>query len=539
MKLNIETLQEHDLWQKKKVIVPTYSMEAMKKETKEAPTWVHFGGGNLFRGFIAPLQQRLLETGKVKSGILLVETHDTELVEKIWKPHDNLSLNVTLERNGRETKEIIASVAEVLTMDDLTRLQEIFKSDSLAMVSFTITEGGYSLKDAKGNFYPSVEQDFKNGVNHPTHSMSLVTSLLLTRFHEGEKPLALVSMDNAPSNGDKLKDVVVEMATAWKSQGLVGQGFLDYLENPKKISFPWTMIDKITPYPVESVRKSLEDLDIEGMETIITEKGTHMAPFVNGERYHTLLVENSFPGIKPPLEEAGVKFGRRLLVRDGCNMKMSACFNPLQTAMAIFASLMGEETMADAMERDGIMNMVKVLGYLEGLPVVKDPKIIDPREYLDQVTGERLSNPVLIDVPHRILVNTSEKMAVRYGVTVKAHKRKGTVEDLVAIPLVIAGWFRYLMGVDDKGNPMECAPDPMLEDLQAALATVKFGDKTSYKGQLRPFLKNRHIFGVNYRSCGMMDQIEHLFVEMLRGEGAVEKTIFEAMIPMQSKIKKI
>lgn len=539
MKLNLESLKETSDWDKKGVILPLFSIENMIEATKEAPTWVHFGGGNLFRGFIAPVQQRLLNSQRCKSGIVVVETHDEEIVEKIWKPHDNLSLNVTLERSGREMKEVVASVAEVLTRGDLLRLQEIFKSDSLEMVTFTITERGYSLKDSKGAFLPEVEQDFKNGVNHPTHSMSLVTSLLLTRFHEGEKPLALVSVDNAPGNGDKLKAVVLEMAEAWKNQGLVGQGFLDYLQNGRKVTFPWTMIDKITPYPMDSVAESLEKLGFEGMEAIETQQGSHIAPFVNGERYHTLLVENVFPGTRPPLEEAGVKFGRRAVVRDGCNMKMSACFNPLQTTMAIFGSLLGAKTMADAMERDGILDTVRVLGYLEGLPVVKDPKVIDPRKYLDQIMEDRLTNRVLVDLPSRITADTSEKMAIRFGVTAKAHKRQGTAKELVAIPLVVAGWFRYLMAVDDKGNPMECSPDPMLAELQEALSTVKFGDKSSYRGQLKPFLKNRALFGVNYRSLGLLDKIEHDFVEMLRGEGAVEKTLFEAMIPMQSKLKKL
>lgn len=538
LKLNLESLQNHQVWTNKKVIMPLYSVETMVKTTKENPTWLHFGGGNIFRGFIASLQQRLLNSKKAETGIVVVETFDEEIMEKIYKPHDNLSLNVTVDRSGAMTHEVVASVAEALTFADMARLREIFTKDSLEMVSFTITRKGYDLKNTHGDYLPSVEVDLNLGADATRHTMTILSALLLARYQAGEKPIALVSLDNCLENGTILRDAVVEIAQKWVENAKADQGFVDYLEDGNKVTFPHTMIDKMTPYPAGAVGEALTKLDIEDMTTTITQKGTYIAPYVNSERYFALFMEDRFPGKRPALEEAGVKFGRRSMIRGAENLKVSTCLSPLHTATAIFGSLLGIPTIGKTMEHDHVSNMVKTLGYLEGLPVARGVKNLDGKEYLDTVYEERLPNVMLADVPSRITRDCSEKMESRFGLTVKATQRKqGDVSEMVAIPLVVAGWFRYLMAVDDNGNDFVCSPDPMLEELQSALKNVKFGQPESYQGELLPYLTNKELFGVNYVRLGLSEKIEGFFVGMLRGEGAVNKTLFEAMIPVRSKLK--
>lgn len=538
LKLKFETLTEYDNWDKREVIMPLFPVGTMKKQSKEAATWVHFGGGNIFRGFIASLQQRLLNRKLVDTGIIMVEPFDEEIVDKIYDPYDNLTMNVSLEKDGTAVQEIIASVAEAVKGSDLSRLRDIFTADSLQILSFTVTEKGYSLHDGQGNFLPVVEEDFAQGLTAPKHSMALVCSLLHSRFQAGAKPIALVSMDNCNANGDKLKEAVLTFGEKWLEKGMVSAEFVEYLQDKKKVSFPWTMIDKITPHPVAEIGEKLGKMGIEDMTAVVTEKGTHIAPYVNGERCQYLVVEDQFPNGRPPLEEAGVRFGKRDYVEKAESMKVCTCLNPLHTAMSLFASLLKIDTVAEAMNSDQIGTLLKVLGYVEGLPVAQSPKDMDAKEFLNEVFYERLPNAVLTDVPQRITTDTSQKVGIRFGETVKAHQKKGNdLNDLVAIPLVLAGWFRYLLAVDDNGHTMHCSNDPMLAELQSALSTVDYQNPSSYTGQLLPFLQNQELFYVDYVALGLSDKIEKYFVEMLRGVGSVKQTLFETMLPLKTKIR--
>ena len=49
MKVSLESLKDRAGWEKAGVRLPQYDVEAMRKKTKEAPIWVHFGAGNIFR----------------------------------------------------------------------------------------------------------------------------------------------------------------------------------------------------------------------------------------------------------------------------------------------------------------------------------------------------------------------------------------------------------------------------------------------------------------------------------------------------------
>ena len=135
------------------------------------------------------------------------------------------------------------------------RLAEIFRKDSLQIASFTITEKGYSLGSGSGELLASVRTDLDNGPQKPVSYMGKVASLLYARYLSGEKPIAMVSMDNCSHNGDKLYAAVSAFARKWCAAGKAEPGFLSYVRSGEKVTFPWTMIDKITPRPDASVQE--------------------------------------------------------------------------------------------------------------------------------------------------------------------------------------------------------------------------------------------------------------------------------------------
>ena len=107
-----------------------------------------------------------------------------------------------------------------------------------------------------------------------------------------------------------------------------------------------------------------------------------------------------------------------------------------------------------------------------------DPGILNPKEFLDTVLGIRIPNPFMPDTPQRIATDTSQKLSIRYGETIKAYEKSSTLQtsDLKMIPLVFAGWLRYLTGKNDR-----------LEDLASSVC--------------------------------------HYFIEMTKGAGAVRSTL--------------
>ena len=117
-------------------------------------------------------------------------------------------------------------------------------------------------------------------------------------------------MDNCSHNGDKIKEAVLTFAHEWVSNGVVESGFVDYVSDKQKVTFPWSMIDKITPRSSEKVQQYLKHLEFGDTELIHTEKGAYAA-FVNTENAQYLVIEDTFPNGRPHLEEAGVIFTDR------------------------------------------------------------------------------------------------------------------------------------------------------------------------------------------------------------------------------------
>ncbi|MDD3368884.1 MAG: mannitol dehydrogenase family protein [Lachnospiraceae bacterium] len=533
--LNLKTaeLQNKEAWEKAGIALPQYDVEAMRAKTEAAPTWVHFGAGNIFRGFIARLQQDLLNQGLTDTGIVAVETFDFDVIDKIYKPYDSLALVVGMKADGKLEKNVVASIAEGVKADssdatEMAKLEKIFVNPSLQMMSFTITEKGYALTNMEGKFFPVVESDIAAGPNGQVkHAMSVVASLLYKRFKAGKLPMAVVSMDNCSHNGEKLQKGVMTVAKAWAEKGLVEADFIAYLEDEKTIAFPWSMIDKITPRPSKVVEEELEKSGVADMAPVVTSKNTFIAPFVNCEIPEYLVVEDKFPNGRPALEKAGVYMTDRDTVNNTERMKVTTCLNPLHTALAVYGCVLGYNSIASEMKDAELKAMVEKIGYEEGMPVVVDPKILKPMDFIHEVIDERLPNPFIPDMPQRIATDTSQKIAIRFGETIKSYIAREDLDakTLTFIPLAIAGWFRYLLAVDDEGKAIEVSSDPMKDEMQQKLSDIKFGDQASYNGELKEILKNTNLFATDLTACGLADKIEAMFVEEIAGPGAVRATL--------------
>lgn len=530
-------------WQEIGYEIPKYDRDKLRKETMKNPTWIHFGAGNIFRGFPAAGLQKMLDEGSYDKGVIVSEGFDYEIIEKAYKPYDDLSLLVVLKSDGNIEKKVIASVVESIVADanrdrEWERLKEIFRKPSLQLASFTITEKGYSLLDSSGEYMGIVTSDFKNGYKRPSHLMGKMTALLYERYigeadsansakPKGQHPIAMVSMDNCSHNGDKLFAAIETYAINWVKKGFMEEGFLDYIRDKSKVAYPWSMIDKITPRPDDKVKKLLEEDGFKDTELIVTSKNTYTSPFVNAEETEYLVIEDAFPNGRPPFEKAGFLFTDRETVDKVEKMKVCTCLNPLHTALAIFGCLLSYTTIWEEMRDPELVKLINKIGYDEGMPVVVNPGVIDPMDFIKAVLEVRLPNPFMPDAPQRIATDTSQKIPIRFGETIKAYRDSSTlkVSELTYIPLAIAGWCRYLIGIDDNGNPFTPSSDPLLDELMGYVKDVKLGDTSLDKDVLKSILSNDKIFAVNLYEVGLGEKIEGMFLELIVGNGAVRDTL--------------
>ncbi|WP_157143630.1 mannitol dehydrogenase family protein [Brachyspira pilosicoli] len=536
MKLNIENLNDKNFWENANIEVPKYNINDIRKNTAEKPTWIHFGAGNIFRGFIAAVADTLLNDSIIDTGIIAVDTHafgrddDYDMINKVYKPFDNLTLLASIKSNGDIDKKIIGSITDILHADFINNydaLKKIFISSSIQIVSFTITEKGYSIKDLNGNYSSIVEEDINNEPKKAKNIMSIIAAMLLERYKNGAFPIAMLSVDNCSNNGDKLKSSIVEISREWVKRGYADNGFVEYLEDSKKVSFPLSMVDKITPRPSEIIEKKLESIGLEEM-SLFKVGHNNMAPFVNAESVGYLVVEDLFPNGRAKFEKANVYVTDRITVQTVEKMKVTTCLNPLHTALAIFGCLLNYNFIYEEMRNPSLKKLVEKIGYDEGMKVVADPKILNPKDFIKEVIEERLVNPYIPDSPKRIATDTSQKIPIRYGETLKSYVKNGLdISSLVGIPLTIAAWLRYLMGIDDNGKPMEISPDPMLEELQKHIKNIKFKNKETIGNNLKPILSNKIIFAVDLydEKINLGKKIESYFSEMISKENAVKECL--------------
>jgi len=195
--------------------------------------------------------------------------------------------------------------------------------------------------------------------------------------------------------------------------------------------------------------------------------------------------------------------------------------------LAVFGCLLGYTKISEEMNDKELSELVKVIGYKEGLPVVVDPGIISPKAFIDEVLNVRIPNPFMPDTPQRIACDTSQKLSIRFGETIKAYIANDNlnVKDLKMIPLVLAGWCRYLLGVNDEGERFDVSPDPMYDVLEEKLAGVELGQKGPFHDALKPILSDKKIFAVDLYEAGLGEIVEADFTQMMAGPGAVRATL--------------
>ena len=231
---------------------------------------VHIGVGSFSRAHQAWYTARADPAGEW--GIVAFTGRKPAVAEVLSRQD---GLYTLIERGPREDRlEVIDSICDARPGSDVDGLITVIAAPQTALVTLTVTEAGYVL-GAAGDAIPSVP-------------MRLALALA-SRRHAGAGPLAIVSCDNVPANGTKLRELTLAAADE------IGRGVRAWIED--HVSFVSTSVDRITP------RTTVEDRLLVQREIDRTDD----APVVC-EPFTDWVLCGEFPAGRPRWEDAGARF---------------------------------------------------------------------------------------------------------------------------------------------------------------------------------------------------------------------------------------
>lgn len=306
MKRQRANLDTHEEWISSDFLRTDFDKQKLILATKESPRWLHIGANNTCL-LPALVLQNLIEHNEAFCGLILAECSHYSVFEKQFNPNKDNGIVLKKEQESYKEKKIIATIVETLKADlclfpaDWKRLVQIFRNQSLQIVSFSLGVKMYDFCTPGGRLLSCYEKDCENGPDNVQTDLGKITALCLERFLAGEYPLSLVSFDDCQKNGSRLNEVIVRISREWEERGSVVKGFSSWLNEPEIISFPWTSIsnkaDKKSP-----VLHSTEHEDDETLKQLQKNK----SPLFILHEDSSVFIEDDFPNGRLPLEKSGV-----------------------------------------------------------------------------------------------------------------------------------------------------------------------------------------------------------------------------------------
>ncbi len=516
--LDQKLLDNADFWKDKEVELPKYDRKHMPI------TSLCFSAGRMAYGHTGDILQDLLNADPEVGGMVGVETFSMRYCTELAASDYLMTQLIVGEQKGEVMPKIQGAIQNVLFVDDkpqsLTwqKLKQLAHDPAVHYATINAPEGAYGVVYSGGEFVEpvsaAVKQDIAEGTI--TSDAGKWTAFARERFEAG-LPFALVSCTNFSANGHFTGATVRTVAKAWEDQGLAPKGFVTYLSDPSRFSFPNCMIDRIAVPPDAETQKALEALGIVS-NIVVTEK----------TRYW--VVEDLFPAGRPPFERAeGVIMENSYLdVKKYEDMKLrilNMCHS-LLGGLGVLMGYRGPYGIYRAMQNPDIWETMKRIIDIV-IDTTEHPSKMDPRDFAKDAFL-RLKNPNIPDDPMRIALNGSTKMLPRFLDTYYAGQAKGMRdEDLDIVLLPVAGFLRYTLGIDDMGDTYELAGDPIRDTLIACGQKAQLGHPdsiTAFKELVaEPGIMGRDLFQHGETAKRLLD----ITARMLKGQGAVKQTVHQ------------
>ena len=408
---------------------------------------VHFGVGGFHRSHEAMFIDRILSLGARDWGICGVGVLPADVrMRDVLAAQDGLYTLVLKSPEGTEEARIIGSLTEYLfAPDDPAAVIRKLADPATRIVSLSVTEGGYNINDATGEFEPrtlDVVHDLTpNTVPFPV--FGLITAALAQRREQGTTPFTVMSCDNIQGNGNVARKALVSFARL-KDPKLAG-----WISDT--VAFPNSMVDRITPVTTDADRAALTE----------TYGITDAWPVV-AEPFEQWVLEDKFSTGRPPLEDVGVQIVDDVEPYELMKLRL---LNASHQVMSYLGYLAGHryvhQVCTDPLFADFILDFMEH----EATPTLRPVPGIDLHAYRNELI-HRFSNPAIRDTLARQMVDASERIP-KFVLPV-LREQLGLGGPIDRATLVIAAWVRYLELTDVQDEPVDII-DPRLGELRAAV----------------------------------------------------------------------
>jgi len=386
------------------------------------------------------------------------------------------------------TARVVGVVKEALhaQVDGLETVLAKMCEPQVAIVSLTITEKGYCHSPASGQLmldHPFIVADIQNP-HQPKSAPGVVVEALARRRAAGLPAFSVMSCDNMPENGHVMRNVVCAYARA------IDAGLADWIES--HVTFPSTMVDRIVPAVTPDTLDKIEQLT-----------GVRDPAGVACEPFRQWVIEDNFVAGRPAWEKAGAELVSDVIPFEEMKLRM---LNGSHSFLAYLGYLAGYEHINDCMGDENYRRAAHDLMLNEQAPTLKVQNV-DLARYADLLIA-RYTNPALRHRTWQIAMDGSQKLPQRMLDSVRWHLADNS--SFTLLTLGVAGWMRYVGGVDEQGNKIEVS-DPLLPVIQAAVQGSEEGES-----RVKALLAIEAIFGQDLPQNGQfVDQVTNAYLSLL------------------------
>jgi mannitol-1-phosphate/altronate dehydrogenase len=426
------------------------------------PGIVHLGVGNFHRAHQAAYLHDLAEQGISSDwGVVGVGLVSARL--RGLSTQDCLYSLIERSADGDRARTIGSLLRYLSGQNDPEAVLNALAAPTTKVVSLTVTGDGYKVDRDTGELdLADTEVVAELGdANGPRTVPGFLVEALRRRRDRGLEPFTVLSCDNLPRNGATVRHCLRSYAD------LIDPALATWID--ANTAFPSTVVDRITPQTTSDVRRQLaSDLGLEDRFPVVTE------PFSQW------VVEDAFGDERPPLEEVGVRFVSDVAPYELFKKRL---LNGAHCAISYLGLLAGYERIDEALKDPVVLGFARALMLEEIAPLVSEPAGVTASDYVDTLL-QRFANPMIADRLGRLAARGSTKMPSYLLPSLKdalAAKRPHGL-----LTLAVAGWVRYLQGVDVDGRTLE-VEDRMADELRP-LACAATHDA-------RPLLAERSVFG--------------------------------------------
>ncbi|UVC28072.1 mannitol dehydrogenase family protein [Pantoea sp. SOD02] len=410
---------------------------------------VHIGFGAFHRAHQALATDKLAAQGS-DWGYCEVNLNSGTLIQAL-RQQDLLYTLTEMADESLHTR-VIGVVTQALhgKGDGIDSVIEAMSQPDVAIVSMTVTEKGYCYMPSSGKLNPD-HPDIVHDLANPTEPRSLPGLILAAIIRRRERhlpPFSVMSCDNMPENGHVTRNVITQLAERHSAE------LADYIQT--HITFPSTMVDRIVPAMTDPAFDALAE-----------RLGSRDPVAVEAEPFFQWVIEDNFVNGRPAWENAGAELVSDVLPFEEMKLRM---LNGSHSFLAYLGFLAGYEHISDCMADASYRAAARALMLQDQAPTLRTQGV-DLEAYADSLIA-RYENRAIKHRTYQIATDGTQKLPQRLLDSARWHLRNGTSCDFVL--LGVAGWMRYVSGVDEQGQAIEIR-DPLKDQLANIVANSEDG----------------------------------------------------------------